>query len=293
MLKMTKNLMLIALLLGVMVFSACIDSSANEKIDVNAVPPIDTGASPVVSTPTEAGVSAKIVSPAELGRAQIIPPADTGATRGIVVSGQGSVTAKPDIAMFTAGVVTTGATAEEALAKNSNIMDAVVKAIKDSGVAEKDLKTQSVSVWPEIDYGYRDDQKREMPIILGYRAENTVAVTVRALPKTGALIDAATKAGANQVYGVSFTLSPEASKSLRVNALKEAVMDASDKAKAIADALGIEKITPLSVSESSGYYPVYRSDAMAMEKAAGAPTPVSPGEVEVTASVTITFDFES
>ncbi len=146
-------------------------------------------------------------------------------------------------------------------------------------------------MWPEFDYG-REGEPRELPTIIGYRAENRVSVTIRDIGKTGEVIDSVVASGANQLYGLSFTVSEETSKSLRTQVLKEAVFDATDKAQAIADAIGAEKISPVRVVEGRGYIPpIYRYDVAALEKGAAA-TPISPGETEVSASVTVTFDFE-
>jgi uncharacterized protein YggE len=208
-----------------------------------------------------------------------------------VVSGQGKIKVAPDIAVFTVGVENTGRTPAEALSENSRAMNSVVDAIKSSGVLEKDIKTQAVNVWPEYDYG-RADEKKELPEILGYRAENMVTVTIRNIEDVATIIDAAISAGANRLYGLSFTVDEDASKSLRDEVLKAAVLDAVDKAEAIADAIDIKRISPVKVVEGVGYSPpVFRYDVAALEKTA-ATTPISPGETEVVASVTVTFDFE-
>jgi uncharacterized protein YggE len=111
----------------------------------------------------------------------------------------------------------------------------------------------------------------------------------------GKAIDAAVEAGSNQVNGLSYSFSEERRDNLYALALKEAVADGTGKARAIADAIGAEKITPVSVSESGGFYPpVFRMDMAeaAIEKEDGGfPTPVSPGELEVSASVSMSFDF--
>jgi hypothetical protein len=212
--------------------------------------------------------------------------------RGIVVSGLGKRRVTPDLARFTVGVVNTAKSARQAASENAEQMNRVVEALKDLGIPEEDLQTSTVSLTPEFDYGRRED-RRELPTLLGYRAENRITVTVREIERTGEVIDGATVAGANQLYGVSFTLSEETSRGLRSQVLEEAVHDAVEKAQAIAAALGAKKITPRKVVEAGGYAPpIFRYDVGALEEAKAAGTPVSPGEVEVTASVTMTFDFE-
>ncbi len=236
---------------------------------------------------------------AVMARTEILPPVPpTGgvsyAGSGIHVSGSGRAVAVPDIAIFSAGVVTTDKTAAGASRLNAETMDRVIKALKAMGIEDKDIKTQTVSVWPEYDYGYRDGSGRELPLIIGYRADNTVSVTLRDISMAGEAIDAAVKAGSNQVYGLSYSFSDEKRDALYASALKAAVADGTRKAGVIADAIGAEKITPVSVSESGGYYPpVYRVDfaEAAVKEGATVPTPVSPGELEVQASVSMSFDF--
>jgi uncharacterized protein YggE len=234
-----------------------------------------------------------------LARAEILPPVPPVGSvspvgRGIHVSGQGKVAAVPDIVLFAEGVVTTGETAQDASQKNALAMDRVLKSLKNLGIEDADIKTQTVSVWPEYDYGHRDEGRRELPIIIGYRAENRVSVTIRDISMAGEAIDAAVEAGSNQVYGLSYSFSENRKDQLYAVALKEAVADGTSKASAIADAIGAEKITPVSVYESGGFYPpIYRMDMAeaALEKDEGVPTPVSPGELEVYASVSMSFDF--
>ncbi len=224
------------------------------------------------------------------GDIKVSAPTDA-AGRGIVVTGEGEIRVTPDQAVLTVGVVTTSGSSQEAMAENSAAMNQVISAVKRAGVSEKDVQTQSVNVWPQFDYG-REGAKRELPEIIGYRAENRATVTIRDVATTGEVIDAAVEAGANQLYGLSFTVSEETGKALRTEVLQMAVSDAEEKAQAIADALGADEITPVSVVEGAGYTPpIYRYDVAALEKGAAA-VPISPGETEVSASVTVTFDFE-
>jgi uncharacterized protein YggE len=267
------GIILILIILG----SACLESQTNVKPDL---------------TPQTSGEqqSAEVVSSLDF-RSPNLGGADVDSDRGIVVNGQGRITVVPDIAVFTVGVENTGRTPAQALSENSRAMSSVVEAIKSSGVLEKDVKTQAVNVWPEYDYG-KPEEKRELPEILGYRAENRVTVTIRNIEDVATIMDAAISAGANRLYGLSFTVDEERSKSLKEQVLKAAVLDAVDKAQAIADAIDIKRISPVKVVEGVAYSPpVFRYDVAALEKAAPT-TPISPGETEVVASVTVTFDFE-
>jgi uncharacterized protein YggE len=298
-----KKVLIFGILLVAFLAAGCLESSdarPEQETPSMAVPAPDFEGSDVVET-VVVDSSDVTVSSVEVGidRAEIVPPAPpTGSVSntgsGIHVSGQGKVAAVPDIAVFSAGVVTTGETAAVASQKNAEAMDRVLRALRDLGIDDKDIKTQTVNVWPEYDYGHRADEKRELPVIIGYRAENRVSVTLRDITMAGEAIDAAVKAGSNQVYGLSYTFSEDSRDQLYALALMEAVADGTTKAKAIADAIGAEKITPVSVSESGGFYPpIYRMDMAeaAVDGGAITPTPVSPGELVVSASVSMSFDF--
>ena len=213
----------------------------------------------------------------------------------ITVTGSGSVTATPDIAKFSAGVVTEANLSSDAMAKNAQIMDAVVAAIKNTGIPDKDIKTGGVTLDPVYSYYTQPKDSSEKPQIVGYRASNSVTVTVRDLTKAGAAIDAANGAGANSINGVSFELSDDLATSVYKQALTKAVSDGASKANTIASAAGIGNLTLKNISESGSSMPqpVYFGSA-AMPRVAGAmaaPTPVSPGEQKVQASVTMAYTF--
>jgi uncharacterized protein YggE len=236
-------------------------------------------------------LSVEVVSPQDFTGPSLGTSDQDATERGIVVSGQGKIGTTPDLAVFTVGVITTEKTSQEAITGNANIMNSVINSLKSSGIEDKDIKTQTVSVFPQFDYGSRDE-RLDIPRIVGYRAENRVSVTVRDIGNTGEVVDASIAAGANQLYGISFTVSEKSNQNLRALALKMAVQDATDKARAIADAMGVERISPIKVVESGGYTPpIFRFDVAAVEEG-GLSTPISPGESELTASVTMTFGFK-
>ncbi len=214
--------------------------------------------------------------------------------RTITVTGTGAVYATPDIAKFSTGVVTEADTSTDAMQKNAVLMDKVVSAIKGAGIPDKDIKTGRVTLEPVYNYYSQPQGATEKPKIVGYRATNTVTVTIRDMSRIGTTVDAATTAGANQVNGVSFELSDDYAKSVYKDALTKAVSDGADKAKAIAGAAGTGSITLKSISESGQYYPqpvYYDMAPRAMAAGASATTPVSPGEQKVQATVSMVYTF--
>jgi uncharacterized protein YggE len=125
-------------------------------------------------------------------------------------------------------------------------------------------------------------------VLTGYSATNVVRVKDLALDKVGEVIDLATSSGANSVSNIAFGLRDEAAAKAR--ALREAANDAKAKADALADALGVQVLGILSVSEGEPDIvrpmPMYRAE-MAMAQGAAPPTPIEAGAIEVRASVTL------
>lgn len=198
---------------------------------------------------------------------------------GITVTGVGTVKSVPDEAQFSFGVQTEGATAKDALAENSARMERLIAALKTAGVSGKDIRTQEVSVWPRYDDGGKPGG--------GYTARNSVGVTIRDLAKAGAVIDAATQAGANEVSGPS--LSTSAREQLEAKALQAAVRAARAKATALADAagVGLGKVTAISEGFQGGPEPYMLA---ADTRTAAKPVPIEPGTEEIQASVSVTFE---
>jgi uncharacterized protein YggE len=193
---------------------------------------------------------------------------------GITVNGAGTVKTVPDQATFTIGVETQGSTAKEALAANSEQMRRVIAAVRAAGVSKDDVQTQDVSVSANYSESNRID---------GYSASNSVLVTIRNLSRAGGVLDAASNAGANQVYGPSLSRSDQ--DSAQEKALHDAVSNARKKAEALADAAGVSlgRVTAITEGFSGGPEPYYAD--MRAAKAA----PIEPGTQDVQASVTVTF----
>ena len=194
----------------------------------------------------------------------------------ISVDGSGSIETEPDTATTSFGVVTQGATAQEAMAQNSAAMKKVIDALKRAGVPAKDLQTQYVS----LDSRY-DNQGRE---ILGYNASNSVSAVVRDLAQVGPVIDAGIAAGANNVSGPS--LSREDRDKLYREALEKAVADAKAKAEVLAKAAGVTVGAVQSITESpqgGGPMPI----TFAAMRAAD--VPIETGTTQITAGVRVVF----
>lgn len=198
--------------------------------------------------------------------------------RQVTVPGRGEVAGRPDTASVQIGVETQAATAAEALAQNTQQAQAVVQKLKDLGVAEKDIQTSNFSIFPV--YGADGRQ------VEGYRVANSVTVTVRELGGAGALLDQVVQAGANSVYGISFSVAdPQA---LLDQAREQAVADARARAELLAKASGASLGQVLVISEGGAAPPVPMP--MRAEVAQDAAVPVQPGEQTFGVDVQVTFE---
>jgi len=198
----------------------------------------------------------------------------TGST--ITVTGDGTVDSTPDRASFDFGVTTNGATAEQALSRNSSEARALVHALKKAGVGTSEIQTTQVSLWPQTSSNGTE--------ITGYQASNSVRVTA-ALGDSGKLVDAAVGAGANSVDGPSLDTADKSA--LYDEALKQALDQAKQKAQALANAAGLTLGAPLKVREGGAPSPIVYGEALAA-RAEAAP-PIEAGTQKIQASVTVTY----
>ncbi len=206
------------------------------------------------------------------------------------VSTRGSTSQKPDVALFTAGVATTGKTAKAALSANSAAMNQVIRSLKSSGIAERDIQTSNLSISPVYASRSRSGNELEdrVPPIIGYRANNQVIVKQRKLGAFGKVIDTLVSAGANQVSGPNFQV--EDTDSALDEARREAMAAARKRAQLYAKAAGLRVRRILSISESGGYSPRPQPMMARVAMDEGASTPVSAGEVELQVNVSVQFE---
>jgi len=204
----------------------------------------------------------------------------------IRVTGDARVTAKPDRVQIDVGVTSRAAQSQDAAAQNARQVDAVLTAVRKAAGSTAVLKTISYSLNPNYQFHPNGGE----PTIEGYTALNVVQVTLDELGKIGAVIDAATQAGANHVQGIQFTLRDQ--DAVRAEALREAALRARGEAEVLAAALGLKVLRVLSAEESSPrVVPVriYGGAPRAMA-AAAAPTPVEAGTLDVMAEVTLSVE---
>ena len=203
----------------------------------------------------------------------------------ITVVADGQAKGAPDVATLNLGVQTTGSTAAEAMSNNTAAMSKVVDQMKSMGIAEKDLQTQGLNVFP-ITGPQTPNDTTPPEKIRGYRANNTLNVTVNDLSKAGALLDAAIQAGANTSGGINFGLKD--SSALREQAEQQAASAARAQADSIAKSMGVHITGAVSVSESVANRPLPAGVA----SAASAPvTPIQPGQMTVSVQLQASYSF--
>jgi uncharacterized protein len=216
--------------------------------------------------------------------AQPMPP------QTLEISAQVEVRSVPDLAVLSAGVMSQAPTAKAALDDNAKRMTAVIAALREAGLAERDLQTSGLSIQPV--YSYRPNVP---PQLTGYQATNAVEARVRQLDKLGGIIDAVVARGANQLSGPSFLVEkPDAALD---SARADAVRKARARASLYAEAAGLKVKRILSISETPGWRgpmpmpaQVMRQSGIAMDAAAAAP--VAPGQVAMAAVVQVVFELE-
>jgi uncharacterized protein YggE len=210
--------------------------------------------------------------------------------RTISVAGHGEVKGTPDEAHLSAGVVTEGKTAAEALAANARAMNNVFAALKRLGIPERHIQTSNFNISPR----YADDDGRppHTPRIVGYEVTNTVQVTVGGIDRAGPVIDALVSAGANQSQGVLFTIADP--KPLEQKARREAVEDAIQKARTIADASGVRLGRIVTINEAGAQMPPPMPLMRAVSPVTSfvAPTPVAAGEASVVVDVSVVCEIQ-
>ena len=207
-----------------------------------------------------------------------VPALGEGVSRS--VSGSSNISLAADTATLRIGVSTVRDTVAEAQSGNNEIMQRVIAAILGQNVAQEDVVTSDFSVYTERDYS-------DASVPVRYHVDNTLYVTVRALDTVGDVIDAATAAGANQMYGLTFSSSGETA--AYEKALRRAYEDAAAKAALLAEAAGQTLGEVVSINASNSYGGDYGiANTYAMD-ARSAKTAIVSGDVTVSASVTVVF----
>jgi uncharacterized protein YggE len=238
-----------------------------------------------------AGVSAALLAAAVLfspaaAAAQSVPIALAPGEVLLQVDAQGEHRARPDVMTVTAGVITTGKTAREALAANSELANRLIDAVRRAGVEPRDVRTAELSVDPQFSEGDRSGNDNRVPRILGYTASNRLELRLRDLGKASDIVDALFAAGANSVRGPVFSLADP--KPAQREARRSAVATAREEADTYADALGMRVARVLRVSERGGFE-TRDGENIIVTGSRVSRTPVKPGELSTRIDILIDY----
>lgn len=204
----------------------------------------------------------------------------------VTVSGEAKQTQKNQIATFTAGVDAVNDSKENAVKDVNTKMEALIKAAKDFGINQNDIKTQSLSYYQNeemyYDNGVQKSRKGQ------WRVSNSIEITLREIDKASAMADMLASSGANNVYGPNFQFddTTEFENALFEQAIKNAKIKAENIAKSSGRSLG--KV--ISVNEGVGGGNIYPMYASKMAEGGGAPIEVGSGTVSK--SVTVVFELK-
>jgi len=201
------------------------------------------------------------------------------------VSATGEVTRVPDLAIISAGVVTKSATASGAIQQAASRMARVREALRQAGIADRDIQTSNISLNP--DYYYANNQP---PKLNGYSASNTVTVRFRDIASSGPILDALVKEGANQINGPTLTI--EKPDPALDEARAKAIAQGRARAELYARSLGMRIVRVVSVSESGGYAPPPPMPVMMARAERDSSTAIDPGEQKLQVNVAMTFELQ-
>lgn len=200
----------------------------------------------------------------------------------IHVSGTGHAAQAPDQASVSAGVVSEGTTAGEAMRKNASRMTSTFTALKKAGIKDRDIQTSQMSLQPRYDY-----TNRQKPRITGYEVRNTVSAKSDDLENVGPMLDALVEAGVNNINGVTFSIKD--SKTAKGKAREDAIANAKEKADQMAKAAGVRLGRILEIRESGGGYQPPQPMMMARGMAADESTPIAAGEQTLSVTISLTY----
>jgi uncharacterized protein YggE len=239
-------------------------------------------------------VLAGLMFPLPLASSQV--PSDSPSQddmRTISVTGSSELSAKPEKVEVYFSVVTSNALAKQSQQENTDKSAKVMAALQAAGIKKENIETVSYSLnkyreWDEVGRKYKETV---------YRTVNALKVTSTSTGDAGKIIDAAIAGGANQIDSISFSLTDATVKQLKLEALKKASEQTTEKANAIAGAVGVTVKQLETISEQQTYYqPNYRTLSASYDSAEGAaapaPTEIIEGQIKVSAQVSAVFSIE-
>lgn len=220
--------------------------------------------------------------------AQDATPVPTGQSQfpenTITVTGIGTASGSPDIAYIELGVEMVEPELADAYAQAASAMQSVTDALVELGIDRADIRTSSVNIYPQEQFNPQTGEPGERT----YRVSNIIRITVHDVTMIEDVISTAVGAGANTIYNFNFGIEDTAA--LEQQARTDAVANARERAEQLASALGVTVGEPVVIAETYGsgspIMPFGRGGGMALDSAA---MPISPGQLDVTVQVQVSF----
>ena len=215
----------------------------------------------------------------------------TNSNNTLFVSGTAFTKVKPDRVVISIGVETTNKTAKASLDANSESMNKIISALRNSGVKENETSTSSFTISPNYNY----TESGTILNITGFTVTNSVQIDSSSLANVSTWIDAAVASGANSINSIDFRISNKKLEDTKNMLIKDAIANAEEKSNIVSSALGLKVIEVKSITV--GEFDYIQPPQPFMEKrfdaagagAAAATTPILAGEQEISASVSIVF----
>ncbi|MCH7786836.1 MAG: SIMPL domain-containing protein [Chloroflexi bacterium] len=308
-----KGILAVAGLAAAFAVGVACSSSSETETPISQNQPggsISSAATAPINAPAASGIVS--VAPSEAVRSSAVgfssgapsiagfPQLQTSNSQaGIWVTGEGTLTMEPDLAVLNIGVETTGETVAEANGDAARAMDAIVSALSDLGIEGVDVQTRSFNIFPMYEYGevFENGRRTNKQTLVGYRVSNSVSIKIRDLDAVGEVIDEVASAGgdATRINGISFTV--EDPKPFMEQLREMAVLDAIAKADQFALLTNVVRGPLVFISESGRGGSVVQNQsfdgrvAFAMAEAAPS-TSISGGELELRLSVQVVFGIQ-
>ena len=187
-------------------------------------------------------------------------------------------------------VISPGETADEALTENSYKMRAVIANLELIGLVKDDYETSHFSINPIYTQYPKNPPENWRPSIIGYEVTNTIIIHTPKMDLVGKIIDVANKAGANSITDIRFGL--RNARDYWNEALAAAGSNGVNDAHSIAKATGVELVRVLSISLNHTQVNSPQLNLACFAKSAGAESapPIEPGEVSITANVSLVYE---
>ena len=276
--------------LALFILIAAFACSSNEPASNTGIgSPEPTALSPVYASSSTFGEEGRVRGVANLDSLHV-----DGPIGGIRVSGTGTVSVEPDVAILQVGVEVFAGKVSTARSEASKAMDSVVSVLKKEGVEEKDIQTTRFNIYPRYDYEEVTINGKRIgtQVLTGYTVNNTVKAKIYEIDKVGEIIDKGADAGGDyaRINGVDFTVDDPTPYQTEIR--KMAVEDAVGKAQEYALLTNVELCPVIELNEMTpgSVHSPYEADyGMRMMAAAPPTTSISAGQLEISLTVNTLF----